>query len=990
MNGKGGKTEHSEKPHAVHLPVIDGAASATDNRVSRRSVLQFLGASAALALGGAGCQRKPARKIVSRADGPEYARPGKTLQYSTTWTEGPFPYGLMVAAVDGRPIKIEGNPDHPMNRGTANAAMQAALLSLYDPDRLRSPQNGRTQRVSISWEEADRRIVTALKAAGSILLITRRLGPAEREIAEAFVAACAGRARHLVCEAMDDRPRRAAWQAAYGTAGEPVPAFDQARVVLSLDDDFLGAEGPTLEHIRAFAASRRVKDSDHARAESSRLYVVESRMSLTGGNADHRVRLRPSAMGAMANALRAWLAGDRSALKRFRASQGLGDDPVLDALAEDLAGNRGHAVVVAGAHLPAPVHAAVALLNEEIGARERALVWNAESPALPTARDEAERVLADGAEVVITIGANPVYDWAGSGVEDALAEAKLSVGHGLHHDETLSHCHIALPSHHSLESWNDAAAGRGIQSICQPLIGPLFDSRQEAESLLRWTQALAPATSPAVNAEDWHDYVRRRWENRLAADDAEPDARRSLWEQLLRTGVVVQSANRAVPDIDRGAAERLAAQGGMGRPGSFEVAIAPHHAIYDGRFANNGWLQELPDPVSKLVWDGVAAVSPTMARELGADEGDMVRVVVGKARVELPVLIQPGTAERVVGLTLGHGRAAGGQVAADAGGANVAALLGVEDPSTPRLALRAEVTKIGGHRKLVRTQKTFSMHDRPLVLDGTLQEFRKDASFIREKRHLPEMVDMYEDYDYPGNKWGMAIDLGSCVGCNACVIACESENNVPFVGRDECGNGREMHWLRLDRYTEGDADNPTVHHQPMLCQQCDHAPCENVCPVNATSHSRDGLNQMTYNRCVGTRYCSNNCPYKVRRFNFHRYQEEGLRDPVQELRFNPQVTVRGVGVMEKCTFCIQRIQGARYAAGIESDEGLRLTDGAVQTACQQTCPAKAITFGDLNDPDSEVAKAAASGRAFKVLEELNVKPNVSYLARLRNPKKGAS
>ncbi len=994
MNGEGGgNTERRSSSKSLRLPVIDNDSAPANGEVSRRSMLQFLGASAALALGGAGCQRKPAREIVSRAESPEYARPGKTLQYSTTWTEGPFAYGLMVAVVDGRPVKIEGNPDHPVNQGASSAAMQAALLSLYDPDRLRSPKSGRSARTPLPWDLADRRIVDALRAAGSVILITRQLGPAEHEVVDAFSAACGGKVRHLVCESVDDLPRRDAWKKVYGTLGEPVPVFDAARVVLSLDDDFLGAEGPALEHIRRFAASRAVGEADSSRAEVSRLYVAESRLSLTGSNADHRIRLRPSAMAALANALRAALEGDGSALARFEAKHVTQADGVLAGLAEDLAANRGSAVVVAGSHLPAAVHAAVALLNRELRAHERALVWNPEPRMLATPRDEVSRVAAEGAEVVLSLGANPVYDWVGTGIDSAIARAKLSVGHGLHADETLESCQIALPSHHALESWNDASAGRGIQSIAQPLIGPLFDSRQEAESLLRWTQALTETAdgAPAEPAADWHHHLRQRWEKRLGTNAAQPAALRTVWEELLRTGVVTTSAPVTFPEVDEAAATALSSEGAGDASGAFEVTIHPHYAVYDGRFANNGWLQELPDPISKLVWDNAAAISPATARELGADEGDLVRVTVGGAQVELPVLIQPGTADRVVVLTLGHGRKKGGTIAEDAGGANVAVLLGAENPAAPRVARRAEVAKVGGHHRLVRTQKTFSLHDRPLVLDGTVQEFRRDRDLIRKKLHLPEMVDLYEDYDYSkGSKWAMAIDLGSCVGCNACVTACDSENNVPFVGRDECGNGREMHWLRIDRYAEGDSDNPKVHHQPMLCQHCDHAPCENVCPVNATSHSPDGLNQMTYNRCVGTRYCSNNCPYKVRHFNFRRYQESQLRDPVQELRFNPQVTVRGIGVMEKCTFCIQRIQGARYAAGRETDENARLADGAVRTACQQACPAKAITFGDINDPESEISKAAGSRRAFKVLEELNVKPNVSYLARLRNPKRSSS
>ncbi len=388
--------------------------------------------------------------------------------------------------------------------------------------------------------------------------------------------------------------------------------------------------------------------------------------------------------------------------------------------------------------------------------------------------------------------------------------------------------------------------------------------------------------------------------------------------------------------------------------------------------------------MSKLVWDSAAAVSPATAEELGVEEGDLLAIRAGDRAAEAPALNQPGMADGVVAVTLGHGRVAGGQIAVAAAGFNMAVLLGVEDPDTPHMAGGVSVDKGQGRYTLVRTQKDRSMHGRPLVLDGTLGEYRKDAHFVEHKRHLPEEADLYPPYEYPRFKWEMAIDLGACTGCNACITACQAENNIPVVGKEQCGHGREMHWLRLDRYEEGASENPTVHQQPMLCQHCDSAPCENVCPVNATSHSTEGLNEMTYNRCVGTRYCSNNCPYKVRRFNFMHWtkMDMNLRDPVQELAFNPQVTVRGVGVMEKCTFCVQRINEAKFAA---DNRGAPLEDGAIQTACQQACPAQAITFGDANDPNSRVSKLKQSGRTFRVLEELNVKPSVHYLARVRNP-----
>jgi len=623
------------------------------------------------------------------------------------------------------------------------------------------------------------------------------------------------------------------------------------------------------------------------------------------------------------------------------------------------------------------------------------------------------------------MGTNPVYDWPGADFAGLLSKARLSVGHGMYPDETQSACSLALASSHNLESWNDAAPRHGSRTLCQPVIAPLFNSRQEAESLLRWTQALSDEGDPLRQLDDWHGYLQESWSGRLAGAGEKRDEAelRSAWEENLRTGGSMVPTDSIAPAMNRGVAERLAAtaraagthlagraagtgsgvnagavSGDMaattGAAGSglaaatadgaeLELILLPHHTLHDGRFANSAWLQELPDPVSKLVWDNAAALSPGTAARLGVVEGDLLAVEAGGQAVEIPALIQPGMADGVVAAALGYGRTLGGHVVREAGGTNVAPLLGQADLNTPQLALRASVRKAGGTRALVRTQKQFSMQGRPIVLDGDLQEYRHAADFVQHKRHLPKPVDLYEPYDYTeGHKWEMVIDLTACTGCGACAAACQAENNIPIVGRDECANGREMHWMRIDRYHAGDPDNPTVHHQPMTCQHCDNAPCENVCPVNATSHSPEGLNEMTYNRCVGTRYCANNCPYKVRRFNFYRYQEAQARDSVQELVHNPQVTVRGVGVMEKCTFCVQRINEAKFRA---RSEGRPVADGEVQTACQQICPARAIVFGDANDASSAVARLKASGRAYRVLEELNVKPNVTYLARVRNP-----
>jgi molybdopterin-containing oxidoreductase family iron-sulfur binding subunit len=960
------------------------ATSAADaGAMSRRDAIRVLmGASSALALGLGGCERKPRRRIVSRAFGPEYQKPGKALYYASTWTEGPVPYGVTIKTVDGRPIKIEGNPDHPINRGTSSAAMQASILSLYDPDRLREP---RQEGDPVSWEAVDERVIDALQRASSIVVMTRStLGPAERAMVSRFLAA-APNARHLVHEAVHDGPRRSAWTGIYGAGGRPLPRFEEAKVILSLDSDFLGSDGATLENIRLFAEGRRLDDDVHADAEISRLYVVEGAVTVTGSSADHRIRLRPSALGPFVRAMLSAIKGDAGELGAWGRQHGV-DGRLLNALVDDLRTHRGAALVVAGPHLPQAVHAGVALLNDALEAPGRTLVWSPVPPRLPVDDPaEVEAVFDNGVDVAILLDANPLFDWPGRDFGPLLAKAGLSVGHGLHRDETLAACTLALPSSHYLESWNDAEPRAGITSICQPVIAPLFRTRQPAESLLAWTQALSDEGDAIHNHEDWHDFLKEQWVGRLSSadrGDANADLPRS-WEEALQEGGAFRDHGiRSLPTLDRRKAVALSGRDDAVDVGNFELVIQPHHALYDGRFANNGWLQELPEPASKLVWDTAAAISPKTAEQLGVREGDLVNVGVGDRSVVLPALIQPGTADGVVVTTLGHGRTTGGEVLKQAGGVNLARLL-VRDTRSAQYISAAQLTRAGGSRRLVRTQKEFSRHDRPIVLDGTLGEYRRDAAFVKHKQHHPEPSSLYPPYDYSqGHKWVMAIDLGACVGCNACVTACQAENNIPIVGREQCALGREMHWIRLDRYLDGDRDDPVIHQQPMLCQQCDNAPCEAVCPVNATAHSPEGLNAMVYNRCVGTRYCSNNCPYKVRRFNFLRYQAAQLREPVQELMFNPQVTVRGVGVMEKCTFCVQRINEIKYRA---RNRDVPIKDGTIVTACQQACPAQAITFGDVNDPDSRIAKTRGSGRAFFVLEELNVKPNVAYLARVRNP-----
>ncbi len=973
--------------------------------LDRRDALKIMGASAALAVGIPGCKRKPVRYIVARNEMPEYQEPGKVLEYSSTWTDGDFPYGMIVKVVDGRPIKIEGNPDHPVNGESTNAQMQASTLSLYDPDRMKEPSIGGSVA---DWKKADAQVVQAIKGAGSVVLMTKStLGPSEREWVEHFLKAKPG-AKHFVYESVHDTNRRNAWKKVFGKDGELIADYSKAKIILSVGCDFLGTEPLSVEATRQFAQGRRALD-DGTDVKMNRLYVAEAGMSVTGSNADHRIRIKPSEMLKLVHGLRYALGGQMQKLTEFVEANHL-DRKVFEALAEDLSANRGKCLVVAGQEMPESVHAAVALLNNDLGNFEKAskvFRWNPLASRLSVSdTEEIKSTLQAGVDVLICMGVNPVYDWPGGGFKTLLAKAKTSVGHGLYANETVSECTVGLPSSHNLESWNDAVARMGVLSICQPVIRPLWKSRQEAESLMLWTQQISD-DAKLKGFKDWHDVIKKNWITKLYPGVKNGKIK---WQDGLRSGVSVSTTFPLRAKLDTDKALELASQA-MPEGGAFEVVVLPDAGVHDGRFANLSWLQECPDPVTRLVWDNAAMISPKTAISLQVSEGnldqgdvvgDVLDVSVNGQIVKLPVLIQPGIADNVIVTTQGYGRTKVGRVGNDKG-KNVSVLV---SGNGGWIQTSAKVSKAAERYPLVKTQKYFKLEDdkmdhdefRHIAIDGTLSEYKKDPGFAKHRYHIPKQVDIYNSpYDYTkGYKWEMHIDMNKCTGCHACVTACQAENNIPVVGKDECANGREMHWMRIDRYhtfdpSDTEEANPTVHQQPMLCQQCDNAPCENVCPVNATSHSPEGLNDMTYNRCVGTRYCANNCPYKVRRFNFYEYHdrnEAALINKKQLPQFNPQVTVRMRGVMEKCSFCVQRINTGKYHA---TNQGRDVLDGEIKTACQQVCPSNAIVFGNINGKGadgtgvSQVRKFKDAKLSYNVLEELNVKPGIAYGAKVRNP-----
>lgn len=921
--------------------------------VDRRTLLKLMGAS--LALGGlAACT--PAQEIVPYVRQPENVVPGRPLFYATALRSDAYGIGAVVESHEGRPTKVEGNPDHPSSLGATDAVMQAAVLELFDPERSRTPLKAGEPASWASFLDHARALRDELertRGRGAAILLDPVASPTlERQLA-------ALRAAWPLLRLYRHDPLAAtgfaeATQAAFGRTLAPLPRLDRADAIVSLDADFL-AEGPgRLAHARAFADRRRVRGP---RDGMSRLYAAESTPTLTGAAADHRLALRPSRVGALA----AELAAAVEALTAGGSPEA--GEGWIAAAAADLVAAGPAGLVLAGDHQPARVHRAALAINARLGALGRSLALIEPPDALAADGELDALVAAIGAGEVTTLlvlGANPLHT-APADLDVAAAFGRLRelVHHGAYVDETGRRAHWHIPAAHDLESWSDVRGHDGTASIVQPLIAPLHQGRTAHEVLA----ALAGDVMPDALA-----LVRATW--REALDDP-------AWGEALRAGVVKGTA--AAP-VDIPAASVPSVGDGAPAPGEGEdidIRFVPDPWLRDGRHANSALLQELPRPLTKLVWGNAALVSPALAARLRAEPGQMLEIALDGRTIEAPVWIAPGHPDGTVTLTLGHGRAEAGAVARLAAGYDAFRLRGSAAPwiaTGARLALREPV------QRMLTTQHHQSMEGRDIVRHASLADFREKPDFAHGSPPAPDDT-LYPRWDYPHEAWGMVIDQTACIGCMACVSACQAENNIPTVGPDECERGREMHWLRVDRYYEGPPDAPDTHFQPVPCMHCEQAPCEVVCPVNATVHTHDGLNAQVYNRCIGTRYCSQNCPYKVRRFNFVEHQDfdaPGLEAAAN----NPNVSVRSRGVMEKCTYCVQRISAARIAAQIDNRE---IADGEVVTACQQACPTRAITFGNLNDPASRVAAEKAAPHNYALLAELNTRPRTTYLARIVNP-----
>jgi MoCo/4Fe-4S cofactor protein with predicted Tat translocation signal len=961
------------------FPQLLTAQSFTTNR---RGFLKLIGAMAAMTgLTACGTQ-SPNEKIVPYVQAPEEILQGRPLYFATALPLAGYGRGALVENHMGRPTKVEGNPQHPDSLGATDPFMQASVISLYDPERAQVV----TERGSINTWQAFAAALSEQLAplrenggAGLAILTETITSPT----VAAQMAALRGEFPQLrwhQYEPVNLDNGRQGTQLLFGQLVDPRYDFAAAQRILSLDADFLLTLPGSLRYARQFIDARRA----WATGEMNRLYVVESTPTITGAKADHRLPLRASEIEGLARGLAGVLG----------VTVAGGDNPVaqrhagwISAVAADLDAHRGASLIIAGREQPPAVHALAHALNAELGNVGATVTYHEPVEVEPVLQTESLRMLTEAMRTgevtaLLIFDANPVYTApADLAFAEALSEVPFTVHSSLYVDETAARCTWHIPAAHPLEAWSDVRADDGTITILQPLIAPLFEGKTIHEVLA----ALAGEAERSA-----YEIVRGVWENYYAAlaDPPQPTIE-EFWEVALHDGVVANTAQPPVEVTPGGDwADQLPELPPLPAAETLELTFLPDPTIWDGRFFYNAWLQELPKPLTKLTWDNAALVSPATAARLGLAAEDLVELRLGERRaLTAAVWIMPGQPDDAVTLHLGYGRPfEQDDTGASGGGGFNAYLLRTTEALYVAQGLTMERT--GARYPLARTQMYDLPEDRGLVRVGTLAQFEEDPHFAQVGvGHDPGVGEdeitapsLYPEYEYDGYAWGMAIDLTACIGCNACVIACQIENNVPVVGKAGVERGREMHWLQIDRYFEGEPENPGVYFQPRLCMHCEKAPCEPVCPVEATLHDSEGLNQMVYNRCVGTRYCSNNCPYKVRRFNFFGYTGDEI--PLQQMWRNPDVTVRSRGVMEKCTYCIQRIAYARIEA---EKEGRTIADGEVRTACQQACPTRAISFGDINNSESEVAYWKTQPLNYGMLAELGTQPRTTYLAELKNP-----
>ena len=960
-------------------PAVEPAESSDSEGVSRRGFMKLMGGSAALA-GLAACTKQPKEYIVPYVKQPEEIVPGKPLFYATARMFGGYAQGVMVESHMGRPTKVEGNPNHPASHGGTDVFSQASVLDLYDPDRFKVPhKRGRVSTFKTFQEELTAALAKTRTGKGVRVVLPHSTSITEKRVCDQILEAYPD-AKMVVFDPVSSENEALGTEKLFNKPLQPVLHLDKADVIVALDSDFLGWNPARARYAEDFAKRRRVAEG----ADRNRFYAIESVYSLTGSQADDRLPARAGRVEGLARAIANGLGLTTEApeLSEREASY-------LKAMIADLKKAGRKALVTVGPHQSPSVHALAHLINAQLGAIGSTVDFIEPQLNGPvnTWKEFADfcREMHDGnVDVLLMLDVNPVHGCPATlRFEKGLKQVPFSAALSLYRDETARECTWSLPGTHYLETWNDMKAFDGTATIAQPLIAPLYKGKSRLELL----SLVAGEERPA------HDLVRDTWRERTGIGD-DDDAFRVFWRTSLHDGFVKNSAAKPWKGLRAGASVLKEPYADPKADFGLEVVFQPDMRVWDGEFANNPWLQELPAPVSTLTWDNVITMSPATAKRFKVDLTDenvqsrkrvsprvqVIELNIDNRTLRGPVLVIPGQPDETVMVTLGGGRDFG-EVAKGVG-YNASTLRTVADPWIQQGATVVHQKK---QHELALTQDHFPLQadGRAIVRDAALGQYRAMKDFPKQMAHqFDEKYSLYEGWDYSkGYQWGMVIDLNTCIGCSACLMACQAENNIPTVGKKEVMNGREMHWIRVDRYFEDIANGETrLHVMPMACVHCENAPCETVCPVGATMHSADGLNMMVYNRCVGTRYCSNNCPYKVRRFNFFKYADHETKSI--KFQRNPDVTVRARGVMEKCTYCVQRINLGRIDAKVE---GRELKDGDVITACQQACPTKAITFGNINDPNSKVAKLKGHSLNYSILENLNTRARTSYLGKVRNP-----
>ncbi|MFY9724874.1 MAG: TAT-variant-translocated molybdopterin oxidoreductase, partial [Bryobacteraceae bacterium] len=932
----------------------------------RRNFLKMMGASLALA-GLTACTRQPTEHIMPYVRQPEELIPGRPLFYATAMTLGGVANGVLVESHEGRPTKVEGNPEHPATLGALDAFGQASVLQLYDPDRSRTATEDGDIRSWADFLGMLRGLLDQQRASGGagIRILTETVTSPAMADQLATIKKLFPASKWHQWEPAGPHSARTAAMLAFG---EPLHSYynvANANVIVALDSDFLASGEASLRYARQFAARRRVEDGGNT--SMNRLYVVEPMPTPTGTKADHRLPLRAGDMEEFA-----WLlAAGLGAAEGPQQSDNGDINKWMGGIVKDLMRNQGASLVIAGEYQPPIVHALAHVINAKLGNVGKTVFYTDPIEASPvdqvaSLEDLVSDLDSGAVDLLLILGGNPVFNGPVElGLADRFQKARVRAHLSLYDDETSEICQWHLPETHYLESWGDARAFDGTVTIQQPLIQPLYDCRSAYQVLQMFTDT--PETGG-------YQIVKGYWAAQHTGADFE-----SWWRRAVHDGVVAGSALPTKAPTINGAALAMPAHK-YRLDGKLEIVFRPDPAIYDGRFANLGWLQELPKPITKLTWDNAAIMSPATAHQLGVLKESLQVGFEGVPMVELtyqgrtlraPVWAQPGQADGSVTVHLGYGRTKAGRAGTGAGfnpfGLRTAKALWHDAGLT---AKRAD-----GSYLLATTQNEHALDPkRHLVRAADLADYLQNPESVHEGAEVPPpALTLYPEWNYKeGHAWGMAVDLNSCTGCSACVVACHAENNIAVVGKDQVRRGRAMHWLRVDSYYSGPVNEPAMYNQPVPCQQCENAPCELVCPVQATTHSAEGLNDMVYNRCVGTRYCSNNCPYKVRRFNFYLFSD--FETPSLKLLRNPDVTVRSRGVMEKCTYCVQRINAAKIDA---EKQNRKIKDGEIQTACQATCPTEAIVFGDINDPNSRVSKMKAEKRNYGMLADLNTRPRTT-------------